>query len=219
VRKFTEHDFNSMVHFFDQMAMTTWFGRLHQALIANVAQDHQRVLDIGCGTGRLLLRLLPRVELGIGVDLAPEMIKRAGEIAREQGLQDRLQFLVGDAYALPFEDEQFDLVVSTCVLFLLPDPSKGMLEAMRVLKKGGVLLTLNPSERMSPAAAQCWLEQNEIPAQEVVYLRKWADVSLKRNRMTRTEMKELLAQIGFERIEVIEQMDGLAHLTLAYRQE
>lgn len=217
MRKYTEQDFNSMVDFFDQMAQTSWFSRLHQEVADNVPNGVRNALDIGCGTGRLLLRLLMRVEQGVGVDVAPEMIKKAKEIAALHRVEDRLHFLVGDAYQLPFKNGQYDLVVSTCVLFLLPDPSKGMREAWRVLKKGGLLLTLNPSERMSPDTVERWIVRNGISEHEAMFVRKWADVSVRRNRLEGSDMIERLRRIGFDDVKVLKRMDGLAHITLATR--
>jgi ubiquinone/menaquinone biosynthesis C-methylase UbiE len=70
------------------------------------------VLDLGTGTGkaaRVAARRFPAAEV-VGVDLSPEMVGQANELLPGE-LAGRVRFQVGDATALPFDDESFDLVV------------------------------------------------------------------------------------------------------------
>ena len=93
------------------------------------------VLDVGCGTGGLLESLRrPKVKIA-GADLSPVMIaeakKRLGKIA---------DLKVADSAKLPWKAGNFDLVVTTDSFHHWPDPWKALLEAKRVLKKGGHLI-------------------------------------------------------------------------------
>lgn len=72
-----------------------------------------------------------------GVDISPDMIERATRRARAEGVADRVVFRVGDALALPFPDQEFDLVLSTLSLHHWARPAQGLREAFRVLKPGG----------------------------------------------------------------------------------
>ena len=96
-----------------------------------------RVLDLGCGTGAILEQIGKRsgaAEL-FGLDLSEKMIAQA---ARRLG--ERASLSVGDAEALPYEDERFDLVCCVESFHHYPDCAKALSEVRRVLKPGGVFL-------------------------------------------------------------------------------
>lgn len=98
-----------------------------------------KVLDVGCGPGRLaahLAREAPGLTV-TGIDISPDMIALARQRATATNLTDRLDFQVADVGALPFPDNEFDLVVSTLSLHHWPDPIRGLTEIRRVLKPNG----------------------------------------------------------------------------------
>lgn len=101
-----------------------------------------RILDVGCGTG-YFTRLLTEGDeqvTAVGLDIEEPFIDYAREMASEQGLP--IEFLTGDALALPFEDESFDLVVSHTFFTSIPDPVKAMSEMKRVLRPGGIIASV-----------------------------------------------------------------------------
>ncbi len=92
----------------------------------------RRVLDVGCGTGRLVTALVERYGCKAwGIDAAPEMI----EVARER-VPDGVGVRVGRAEDLPFKDGWFERVTMTLVLQLV-DRARAFPEALRVLGLGG----------------------------------------------------------------------------------
>lgn len=102
----------------------------------------QTVLDLGCGAG--MDSFLAAREVGpegkvIGVDMTPEMIERAREIAEKEGYRN-VEFLLGEIEALPLPDGSCDRVISNCVINLSPAKERVFREAFRVLKAGGVLV-------------------------------------------------------------------------------
>jgi SAM-dependent methyltransferase len=103
---------------------------------ALLAPDPRRVLDVGCGTGALLRKAterFPRADLS-GVDPAPGMV----EAAREAWRGDRpARFVRAAAERLPFEDGEFDLVMSTVSFHHWQDQQAGLREIGRVLASGG----------------------------------------------------------------------------------
>jgi ubiquinone/menaquinone biosynthesis C-methylase UbiE len=97
----------------------------------------ERILDLGCGTGVLIQRLLqvaPEIEV-VGVDSCAEML----EIAKQK-LPEFVELKVGSADHLPFPSNYFDIVVSTSAFHYFRDPSQALQEAKRVLKPNGRLV-------------------------------------------------------------------------------
>ncbi|MBN2518823.1 MAG: arsenite methyltransferase [Candidatus Altiarchaeota archaeon] len=99
------------------------------------------VLDLGSGAGFDAFLAAKRVGpsgLVIGIDMTPEMLKKARENAAKYGYEN-VEFRVGDIEELPVEDESIDIILSNCVINLAPDKGKVFQEAYRVLKPNGML--------------------------------------------------------------------------------
>lgn len=97
----------------------------------------ERILDLGCGTGVLIQRLLkmtPEIEV-FGIDACAEML----EIAKQK-LPEFVDLKLGSADNLPFPCNSFDVVVSTSAFHYFRDPSQALQEAKRVLKPNGRLV-------------------------------------------------------------------------------
>lgn len=105
----------------------------------------ERVLDVGCGTGALAIAAKKRVGPGkvTGIDASPEMIERANQKAKN--LRIDVDFRVAVVELLPFEDAQFDVVLSTLMLHHLPRAAREtcMQEIARVLRPGGRILAVD----------------------------------------------------------------------------
>lgn len=113
---------------------------VHEAQYNSVLQfiePGMKVLDAGCGEGALSIMMAKKGAEVVGCDLSEPNIKKSREFAKENDVT--VTFLVGDAEALPFPDDSFDLVVSSHVLEHLPDFDKGLNEVMRVTKKRSVI--------------------------------------------------------------------------------
>jgi len=102
------------------------------------------VLDVATGTGRLpcaLLRQPPFDGRVIGLDLSRRMLHEA--VRRTVQFAHRLTFIWQDARQLPFDDDTFDAVTCLEALEFTPDPRAILVELVRVLRPGGVLLVTN----------------------------------------------------------------------------
>ncbi len=102
-------------------------------------QPGETVLDLGSGAG--FDAFLARRDVGatgrvFGVDMTPEMIARARENAAKLGY-DNVEFRLGEIEAMPIPDASIDLVISNCVLNLVPGKSRAFAEIARVLRPGG----------------------------------------------------------------------------------
>jgi ubiquinone/menaquinone biosynthesis C-methylase UbiE len=121
-----------------------FFDRAHQttlALAAGIVHQPVSVLDVGCGTGKLLRRAKttwPQAQL-IGIDPAPGMIERA------KRLTANATFSTGMAEALPLQDASVDLALSTSSFHHWQDQAAGMREVARVLRPGGYFLLMDVS--------------------------------------------------------------------------
>ena len=99
-----------------------------------------RVLDLACGTGDITFEAEARGARATGLDVTPRMV----EIAKARGAAaSSCRFVVGDMMALPFSDAQFDVVTTGYGIRNVPSIEPALAEIARVLKPGGLLLSLD----------------------------------------------------------------------------
>ncbi len=110
------------------------------AYVAPLLSPSTTVLDVGCGPGTITIDIGLRVAPGrvIGVDASADVIAAAARRSQDLGV-DNVEFVVGDAYALQFEDDRFDIVHAHQTLQHLADPVRALQEMFRVTKPGGVV--------------------------------------------------------------------------------
>lgn len=113
--------------------------------IAKHIKDGDSVLDVGCANGYSALRQMWRnqVKRLVGVDFSPAMIATACEEKGNQGFGSSVEFRIGDARALEFKGESFDVVYTTRTLINLPswdEQKQAIGEALRVCKRGGTVI-------------------------------------------------------------------------------
>jgi len=98
------------------------------------------VLEVGCGTGAMLRALARRPDFAgkaIGVDQSPAFIGAARRFAQAECFSDRLDFQVGDAHKLPFENGGFDAVIAHTLISHVTEPTAVLKELARVVRRGG----------------------------------------------------------------------------------
>lgn len=108
-----------------------------EAIFARHPLGDANVLDVGCGTGEIIVRLAERYPQAsfVGVDLEEPHLERAA--LRCAPFAPRVRFEHGDALALPFPDASFDFVTCRHLLQAVPDPAPVIAEIRRVLRPGG----------------------------------------------------------------------------------
>jgi arsenite methyltransferase len=102
-------------------------------------QTGETVIDLGSGAGNDAF--VAAAEVGtegrvIGLDMTPEMVERARELAVRRGATN-VEFVLGEIENMPIEDEVADCLLSNCVLNLVPNKAAAFRESFRVLKPGG----------------------------------------------------------------------------------
>ena len=139
-------------YFAEQASIWDETRRLHapeaevEAAIRAAACDRappvRRLLDIGCGAGRMLELLAPDADSAIGVDLSAAMLGVARARVEQAGLRN-VQLRQGDIYALPVERGSVDLAVIHQVLHYLDNPARALREAALTLAPGGRLIVVD----------------------------------------------------------------------------
>jgi SAM-dependent methyltransferase len=97
---------------------------------------HERVLDVGCGTGTTTLAAAAGAREALGVDISEPMIARARDRAREQGLPNA-RFEVADAQTAPFEVEFHDIVISRFGIMFFDDPVAAFANLRTAMRRDG----------------------------------------------------------------------------------
>jgi ubiquinone/menaquinone biosynthesis C-methylase UbiE len=110
------------------------------------------LLDVGSGPGTITLDLASRLSEGrvIGLDSSPEVVAASRRLVTDDGAP-RVEFAVGDVYALDFEADSFDVVHAHQVLQHLSDPVAALTEMRRVCRPGGLV-----AARDADYAAMTW---------------------------------------------------------------
>lgn len=148
--------------------------------------DH--VLDLGSGLGGVARTLADQYGCDVtGIDLTPEFCDAATEMSRWVDLGDKTRFVLGDATALPFDDDQFDSAITVHAAMNIPAKDKMYAEAKRVLKPGARFAIYDILQGEGGAA---------------LYPAPWAmepDIS---HLATTEDMQSLLTDAGFRIVDV-----------------
>jgi ubiquinone/menaquinone biosynthesis C-methylase UbiE len=115
---------------------------LHEYLDTMAIDSAASVLDLGCGTGVASRAIAGRAGFSgavTGIDLSPYLVARAGQLASDEGMGDRVEFLVGDSRSLELADSQFDAAIAHTLVSHVDDPLAIIREAARLVRSGGMV--------------------------------------------------------------------------------
>jgi ubiquinone/menaquinone biosynthesis C-methylase UbiE len=158
-----------------------WYWDLRDERTLSCIGPEKDILDLGCGEGITLEKILRRFpdRHVLGIDYAGEKIR----ICQERHLPARQ----GSAYALDLEDQSWDCCLLLEVIEHLEEPQKALREVHRVLRKGGLFLLIFPHDWLFKAARLGFLKFKEAFAPSG-HVKQW----------TPEEMRRTLKGVGFE---------------------
>ena len=110
---------------------------------ADIKED-SKVLEVACNMGTTLVHIAKKYGCDIvWVDLDEKAIEKAEKKIKDNGLENKVKAICGNAFDLPFEDESFDVVINEAMLTMLlgDQKEKALREYYRVLKPGGMVVT------------------------------------------------------------------------------
>jgi ubiquinone/menaquinone biosynthesis C-methylase UbiE len=178
-----------------------YYDHIAQAVMNQIGTGGE-LLDIGCGTGLFIRRYIQHGGSVTGIDISSGMIKRATSIFPQ------VQFLVGTAEYLPFEDNSFDSISSLLAFSYLTRPNQTLEDCLRILRPGGRL-------------AMCTLGKNvftsSLPAifvlGEKMRIKRVGVGKFTEHYYTAAEMYDLMEAAGFTDINIFR--CSFAHFTFA----
>ncbi len=152
----------NIVSYYARTALSIGLWNSEKALIQKYFTQEDRILDLGCGTGRTTIPLYQNGYTHvIGLDISDTMIQRAEELSRS--VDADIEYVVGNACALPFPDESFDSALfSYNGMMQIPGKNNRKLalsEIQRVLKPGGIFIFTSHDKESSPEYGKFWREE------------------------------------------------------------
>jgi SAM-dependent methyltransferase len=174
--------------YFQQLQTQTGWGRtLYGFAVWCAPRPGWLTLDIGCGPG-----LLPSIfsQMGcrsVGVDLDLEMFKPSPL---------HTMVAVADVDALPFKRDTFDLITASNLVFLLAEPINTLFKVKQLLRSGGRLAMLNPSENLNHQSASDFADESGLEGIARQTLLNWANRAEQHHRWTDGETRALYTAAG-----------------------
>jgi demethylmenaquinone methyltransferase/2-methoxy-6-polyprenyl-1,4-benzoquinol methylase len=154
--------FNSVASKYDVMndVMSVGIHRVWKEAMMDwlAPRPGQKLLDVAGGTGDIAFKFLKRAGSGHAtvLDLTEPMLVAGRQRAEADKMADSLDWVVGDAMALPFEDNIFDVYTISFGIRNVTRPQEALNEAFRVLKPGGRLMVLEFSQLPNPAMQKAY---------------------------------------------------------------
>lgn len=172
-------DTQSMISYLDMQAYVGitkhngGFAATDELLSLVHIDEAREVLNVGCGIGVGSAYIAKKHGCHVvGVDISDKMIDWSRQRAREEQVEDRVQFQVADVLDLPFDADRFDVVLAESVLAFVEDKQRAIRELVRVTRPGGYV-GLNETFWTQEPAAELLSRMQESVAPCILTLEDW----------------------------------------------
>lgn len=194
--------------------------------VLQIVTDHKpkSILDIATGTGDMpILFKDSKADKITGIDISPGMLGVAKQKIKDQNLESVINFELGDAENLPYQDGSYDAATVSYGIRNFQDLEKGLSEINRVLSTEGILVILETSVPESfPMKQGYWIHTKVIlplvgrlfssDKRAYTYLGDSAHVFPYGERL-----KKILEKVGYQKVEILPQMGGISTIYKAYK--
>lgn len=138
----SKKNYNNQAEFYDESGDGKFVAPMYSEIINRImSANPKKILDVGCGTGNVLMKLNTNEDLSLyGLDISENMIQKA-----KKNLGNKAELKVGDSEYMPWEDDFFDVIVCNASFHHYPNPEKVLLEMKRLLKSTGRLILGDPT--------------------------------------------------------------------------
>ena len=181
-------------------------SRWRRVAVSLASPGRGRVLDVATGTGDIALELARHTGSVVGLDLCQEMLSRGQIKMEKRGLRRSVDFIVGDALALPFSDNSFDCALNGFALRNVADINLFLAELRRVVKPGGRVVCL---ELVRPASGMIGTFYRFYLNRIVPVLGRWLSGDGKAYRylpdsvgcfLSVAEFQKMMEEVGFRQV-------------------
>ncbi|MCS7365215.1 MAG: class I SAM-dependent methyltransferase [archaeon GB-1867-035] len=117
-------------------------NKKYETILSNLTWTRKikRIMDIGCGTGNFMNKIINKTKYTVGIDLSKNMLKEAKRKIRKNSWKTSL--ILADAENIPIKNNCIDLTFAITLIQNLPNPEKFLIENSRILRnKGKAIIT------------------------------------------------------------------------------
>ncbi len=187
-----------------ERGMGTWSRLAGEVFLEWLAPSNRlRWIDVGCGNGAFTELIVQKCDPTAIEGIDPSEAQIA--FARERPTARKVEYRQGDAEALPYDNNCFDVATMALVIFFVPDPMKGLREMVRVVRPGGIVTAYAwdlprggfPFEAIWDEMNSLGVTPNQPPSADVSRMEAMLDLWT-RAGLDAVETKEIVVQRTFE---------------------
>jgi ubiquinone/menaquinone biosynthesis C-methylase UbiE len=192
-----------------RLVIDEYYGQVAEEIVSVFKSG--LILDLGTGPGYLPIEIVKRApDINIiGVDLSRKLIQMAQANAANAGLSDQLRFEIGNSARLHFDNESFDMLISTGMLHSLKNPVAVLKEIYRVLKNGTEAWIYDPANVTPYINKRKWKASLNIREQSFLWVFKLLGLHNPIAAYTREQVIPMIEATNFESFEIDERKNEI----------
>lgn len=186
-----------MAKWYDKNTRTSRLAEMREYadIVSGALKNGATVLEVAPGPGYLAIELKKRGFAVTGVEISVDFVEIEKHNAGEAGVQ--VDFRLGNASALPLQDNAFDFIVCSAAFKNFSEPLKALQEMERVLRPGGTSLILDMNHEATKEDIENEIRKSGMKGFDRWFVKLSFKTFLKNGAYTREGFEELIAQTGF----------------------